>query len=340
MGRSLSAPTLADPLVSLRPWRRGDAEALELACGDQDICRFTTVPDRYTREEAEAWIARQHQRLAAGGAIVLAIVPADSENPVGMVGLFGLDEGTRSARFGYWLIRSFRGRALANAATRLLGRWACQELDVDALLLDVEPDNRASQRIAEALGAQYVGEVEQQHASETVTLMRYSVPCARTLQSRRGVGASDVPGCLACDLASGRRPLPGGVIHASEHWYVEHCVGPLGVGTLLIKPKRHTTRVSELSETEAAELGPLLQRSAAVVDELLSPEQVYVCLWSHAGGQPVHIHYVVQPVMSSQMAQYEAYGPRLQVAMFDEGDPPPTTEVEEFADRARHVFFG
>jgi len=93
-----------------------------------------------------------------------------------------------------------------------------------------------------------------------------------------------VVGCLACELAEGRLPLPGGVIHESTYWLVEHCVGPLGVGTLLVKPKRHVTRVSDLTNDEAAELGPLLHRSAAVVDELVEPEQVYTCLWSHAGG--------------------------------------------------------
>jgi diadenosine tetraphosphate (Ap4A) HIT family hydrolase len=147
-----------------------------------------------------------------------------------------------------------------------------------------------------------------------------------------------VVGCLACDLAEGRAPLPGGVIHETTCWVVEHCVGPLGVGTLLVKPKRHVTRVSELYEDEARELGPVLQRSAAVVDALVEPDQVYTCLWSHAGGTPGHIHYVVQPATSELMARYESYGPDLQVAMFDAGVTPPETEVEAFADRARAAF--
>jgi len=147
-----------------------------------------------------------------------------------------------------------------------------------------------------------------------------------------------VEGCLACDLATGRLPLPGGVIHEADHWLVEHCVGPLGVGALIVKPKRHVTRVSELDGGEARELGLLLQQSAAVVDELVAPEQVYTCLWSHAGGRPVHIHYVVQPVTRSQMDEHGTYGPALQVAMFDRGELPPENEVEAFADRARAAF--
>ena len=145
-------------------------------------------------------------------------------------------------------------------------------------------------------------------------------------------------GCLGCDLADGTVPLPGGVIHETAYWLVEHCVGPLGVGTLIVKPKRHVTRVAELLPDEAAELGPLLQRSAAVVDELVVPEQVYTCLWSHAGGTPVHIHYVVQPVTRALMNEHGAHGPALQLAMFERGDLPPKAQVDAFADRARAAF--
>ena len=137
---------------------------------------------------------------------------------------------------------------------------------------------------------------------------------------------------------SGYTPLPGGVIHEADYWVVEHCVGPLGVGTLLVKPKRHVTRVSDLLDDEAAEVGPLLHRSEAVVDELLAPDHVYVCLWSHAGGVPGHVHYVVQPVTAELMNEYEAYGPRLQVAMFEAAEALPEDEVVAFADRARAAF--
>jgi diadenosine tetraphosphate (Ap4A) HIT family hydrolase len=111
-------------------------------------------------------------------------------------------------------------------------------------------------------------------------------------------------------------------------------------GRLILKPKRHVTRVSELTEDEAGELGPLLQRSAAVVDELVNPEQVYTGLWSHDGGTPGHIHYVIFPATRGLMAEHGDYGPHLQVAMFDAGVAPPEDEVEAFADRARAAFRG
>jgi diadenosine tetraphosphate (Ap4A) HIT family hydrolase len=148
----------------------------------------------------------------------------------------------------------------------------------------------------------------------------------------------DVEGCLACDLAAGRRDLPGGVIHETPLFIVEHCIGPLGVGTLLVKPRRHVTRVGELTEDESAELGRLLRRSAQVVDELVRPEQVYTCQWSHAGRTPVHVHWVVQPAKTEDIDELNAYGTSLQRAMFDRGQELDPGELAIFADRARAIF--
>jgi diadenosine tetraphosphate (Ap4A) HIT family hydrolase len=149
--------------------------------------------------------------------------------------------------------------------------------------------------------------------------------------------SGDVVGCIACDLTAGREPLPGGVIFDSGAWRIEHTVGPLGVGTLIVKPVRHVVHVAELTTEEAAELGALLHTASSVVTELVRPEQVYVCLWSHAGGVPGHIHFVVQPVSRELMDRHAGppYGPMLQVAMFEAGESLPEDEVEAFCERAR-----
>jgi len=146
-----------------------------------------------------------------------------------------------------------------------------------------------------------------------------------------------IEGCLACDLAEGRIPLPGGLIHESAHWLVEHCVGPLGVGTLIVKPRRHVVHVWELDGAEAEELGPMLREASDVVARLTEPDQVYVCLWSHAGGVPVHIHFVIQPVTTKQRNRLGGAA-SLQAAMFAAEELPAHRDVEAFADRARTTF--
>ena len=147
-----------------------------------------------------------------------------------------------------------------------------------------------------------------------------------------------VSGCLACDLTSGATALPGGTIHRTDRWVVEHTVGPLNVGTLIVKPIRHVTHVADLEPDEIAQLGTLLHQTAALITELAEPDQVYVCLWSHADRQPGHIHFVVQPVGADDMRRFDAHGPALQVAMFTSGEQPPIPEVEAFSSRAAAWF--
>jgi len=146
-----------------------------------------------------------------------------------------------------------------------------------------------------------------------------------------------VDGCLACDLAAGRARLPGGRLYETATWIVEHCVGPLGLGTLVVKPKRHVLHLAELTAEEAADIGPLLHRSSRAATSFADPDQVYVALWSHAGGTPVHIHFVVQPVTHAQMAASGLSGPRLQVAMFDRDEAPDADDVESAAPRLRQL---
>ncbi|MFE7773763.1 hypothetical protein ACFU5O_07675 [Streptomyces sp. NPDC057445] len=135
-------------------------------------------------------------------------------------------------------------------------------------------------------------------------------------------------GCLACELAAGTAPLPGGAIHRTAHWVVEHCIGPLGLGTVVVKPVRHVVHVAELSPDESAEIGPLLRLVSEAVTSVMRPEQVYVCLWSHAEGVAGHIHFVVQPALARDMAEHDACGPALQSAMFAAGRLPDAAEVE------------
>lgn len=144
----------------------------------------------------------------------------------------------------------------------------------------------------------------------------------------------DAP-CYACELAAGHADLPGGRIAESAYWLMEHCTGPLGVGTLILKPKRHCLHLGDLSADESAELGSMLTLTASLIRDLKACEQVYACLWSHAQWQPGHIHFVVQPAGAAEREYSEQPGPSLQVAMFERNQMPDPGAVGEFCDRAR-----
>lgn len=144
--------------------------------------------------------------------------------------------------------------------------------------------------------------------------------------------------CLACDLMSGKVELPGGRIYETAYWVVEHCIGPFGVGCLIVKPKRHCIHSWKLKVEETKELGPLLQRVAATIRAILKPDQIYICLWSHAGWQPGHLHFVLQPSWNHLQQRYQRPGPFMQVDMMASANMyPPQKEVEAFARKAKEV---
>jgi ATP adenylyltransferase len=149
----------------------------------------------------------------------------------------------------------------------------------------------------------------------------------------------DVVGCLGCDLLAGRRPLPGGIVHQTTSWVVNHVVGSMNLGTLIVGPREHLVSVADLDDRATAELGPLLRDAARVVEALCEPEQTYVCLWSHGVSARKHLHIAVQPVTADVVARYGGLrSERLQARMMASGDEPDAAAVERFCDQARELF--
>jgi diadenosine tetraphosphate (Ap4A) HIT family hydrolase len=149
----------------------------------------------------------------------------------------------------------------------------------------------------------------------------------------------DVVGCLGCDLLAGRRDLPGGIIALTTSWVVNHVVGPMNLGTLIVGPREHVVAVADLDEGAAAELGSVLRETARVVETLCCPEQTYVCLWSHGPGARKHLHFAVQPVTSAVIVRYGGLrAEQLQARMLASGDIPSAADVERFCAQAREVF--
>ncbi|WP_282796909.1 hypothetical protein [Streptomyces sp. CC224B] len=62
---------------------------------------------------------------------------------------------------------------------------------------------------------------------------------------------------------------------------------------------------------------------------------MYVCLWSHAGRVPGHLHFVVQPARTADLDRHGAHGPALQAAMVAEGAGPDAGAVAAVCARVR-----
>ena len=142
---------LRDGELLLRPWTEDDVDALVAGCNDPEVAHWIpTIPHPYTREDALAFIRGEvrpeHQALA----IEL------SGQVVGGIGI-GLNSHEYRATMGYWVAAEARGQGICTRALRLLTRHALEELELQRVDLVTDPDNLASQRVAEKVGFQREG---------------------------------------------------------------------------------------------------------------------------------------------------------------------------------------
>jgi [ribosomal protein S5]-alanine N-acetyltransferase len=148
----LPNPPLTDGEIVLRAWEPGDAPAVTAACQDPEIPRWTVVPHDYTQRHAREFISGTATDLANGRELALAIVDGGDDRLLGALGISNFDWGDLKAEIGYWIVPEARRRGIGARATRLLAVWALTHLGLERLDLLVNPENEASQRLAERAG--------------------------------------------------------------------------------------------------------------------------------------------------------------------------------------------
>lgn len=109
--------------------------------------------------------------------------------------------------------------------------------------------------------------------------------------------------CVSCERLAISRPAPRDLVVRSDHWSVAHAFDANLEGWLVVLPLRHVERLDELTDLEAAELGPLLHETSRALREVLGCEKTYVILLAEAPGFP-HVHFHVVPRAADLEEQY------------------------------------
>jgi RimJ/RimL family protein N-acetyltransferase len=153
--------TLATERLVLRAPTEADIEAIEAACQDSEIPRWTTVPSPYTREHAEGFVRLVGEWWANGNETVWAIFHAD--RLVGMIGLHHVAPHHTGgyAELGYWMVASARGQGFLTEAARAVIDWGFSELSLVRIGWRAVVGNEPSARAARALGFRYEGLMRQ-----------------------------------------------------------------------------------------------------------------------------------------------------------------------------------
>ena len=152
-GRSSPIPPPAAPLtdgtVSLRCRRASDLDAIYAASRDPETQRWLSDPPMDAAAHA-ASMTRVAAAFQTGRSAPLVIAESATGEPVGLLNVQFRDD--RVATIAYSVFPAHRGQGVAPRAVRLAADWGFSALGLAELLLEIDPGNIASLRVAEKCG--------------------------------------------------------------------------------------------------------------------------------------------------------------------------------------------
>ena len=144
----LPSRPLLGAAIALRTWEPDDAEWYVSAL-DEEILFWTNEPRDLTTERARTAIQRHLSHPTDAG---FAITDLASGSLLGNIALVVTESERSWGEVMYWLAAPARGRGAATEAVRTLARWAFETLPIERIELLTDPDNRASQCVAQRAG--------------------------------------------------------------------------------------------------------------------------------------------------------------------------------------------
>ncbi len=142
----------------LRPWRPSDLPLVLAMGGDPHVRRWRDLRD------TAGWLADE---IAERTGPTRVICLGDAADAVGRIALRRPEHASPAVRcaavlpsdrptgeLSYWVIDAVRGQGVATAAVRAMLDLAAVTTPLRSVVLDIEIDNAASQRVAQRVGAQ------------------------------------------------------------------------------------------------------------------------------------------------------------------------------------------
>jgi ribosomal-protein-serine acetyltransferase len=146
--------------ILLRPYSLDDAkyvyEAARESVNDVHIWMPWCHAD-YSMEESKKWMETTGEAWDKGTAYEFAILDSRSGCYLGGCGLNQINPVYKMANLGYWVRSSRTRQGVATVAAKLLVKLGFDELKLNRIEIVVATGNKASQRVAEKVGAKREG---------------------------------------------------------------------------------------------------------------------------------------------------------------------------------------
>jgi ribosomal-protein-serine acetyltransferase len=143
------------PLL-IRPYREEDAGALYEAVRESlsEVSRWLPwCHENYSIEESREFIGSRAKASEDGEWYSFAVFKKDGGRFLGGVGINFVNRVHQMANLGYWVRTSAAGSGIATKATRLVARFAFEQIGLQRIEIVAAVGNIASQRVAEKAGA-------------------------------------------------------------------------------------------------------------------------------------------------------------------------------------------
>jgi len=154
---NFSATLLNTSRLLLRPLLPCDAPAIFTLRCDAKVNRFTGISPWNSIESAHAYIANDINAMESGEFVRFGLVKRDDASLIGTCTLFHLDAQCRRAEIGYNLLPESWGKGYMQEALRPLIQFGFDELKLNRIEADVDPENFPSIKTLERFGFQREG---------------------------------------------------------------------------------------------------------------------------------------------------------------------------------------
>ena len=147
-----AVPTLLGNMVDLRERTQDDVPAWFARASDPESAVLAGDPIPESIELGVHWLQRHRERFHQHAGIRWAIVPKDSTESVGTIGLTITSNEERIAELGIVIGRAYWGKGIGTAAAQLVTGYAFSTLGLAEMHAEVLQRNRASRRLLEKVG--------------------------------------------------------------------------------------------------------------------------------------------------------------------------------------------
>ncbi|MBD8059883.1 GNAT family N-acetyltransferase [Cellulomonas sp. JH27-2] len=150
----MDKPTLQGEMITLRPIRPDDADAMWEMLADPEGKRQTGTTATFTRESIAAWCA---SRASAKGRYDFAVTANGDDSFRGEIVLNEVDEGRRCANLRLSMGPTYRGRGYGTEGIQLVLGFAFDGIGLHRVELDVLSINARAKSLYENLGFRVEG---------------------------------------------------------------------------------------------------------------------------------------------------------------------------------------